>query len=313
MELCPEGSTGGSSSRRNRGPKRHCRLLFEAPPALRQRLAASGSLHPGPRAPTPAPLTAAPASGPWRTLSSTLSLTPPPPSSARRPARRTRGARGFAGKWSPRSRPSPGARAASRPRRLRAALRFRPSKVVPSGKCSPSAEARGGKRGFWEMESGGSESLDGWWWRERAESGWRGSYVLKAVWGPKECMSRGPNRLHVGSRPFAQFGAFPSVGSIRGPARPMGMRFRGLLPVPMAASLEPWSRGAPRARRPFPPGGHAQLWLLSLSRLDGEALRGRRARVLPSGPLSPAVPPTGSSLPLRPRPARGPRAAAPGA
>lgn len=68
---------------------------------------------PGPRAPTPAPLTAAQASVPWRTLSSTPSRTPPPPSSARRPARRTRGARGAAGKWSPSARPPAPAR--SRP------------------------------------------------------------------------------------------------------------------------------------------------------------------------------------------------------
>lgn len=150
LELCPEGSTGGSSSRRV--PNVTAAFSSERPQPAASALQpqSPSTLGPGPRAPTPAPLTAAPASGPWRTLSSTPALTPPPPSSARRPARRTRGARGVAGKWSPRGGPSPprppGARAASRLRRgrLRAALRFRPSSAVPSGKCSPPAEARDG-------------------------------------------------------------------------------------------------------------------------------------------------------------------------
>lgn len=56
-----------------------------------------------------------------------------------------------AGKWSPRSRPTPApaSRPASGlppcPRLLAAVLRFRPPGAVPSGKCSPWAEAQDGK------------------------------------------------------------------------------------------------------------------------------------------------------------------------
>lgn len=62
------------------------------------------------------------------------------------------------------------------PRRLRAALRFLPSNVLPSGKCSPSAEARH-ETGERVLGNGVPwfRVLGRLWWRECAESGWRNS------------------------------------------------------------------------------------------------------------------------------------------
>lgn len=210
MELCPEGTTEPRE-----GPEQGNKLgsqtsvlpsLRSVPSPLPAPLPPQGPSFLGPWAPTPIPLTAAPASDPWRTLSSTSPQTPPPPSSARRPdtahASHTRGRREM--ESTQQAEPSPTSSRASglptSPRRLREALRFRPSNVVPSGKCSPVAEARDGKedRGFWEMEFAGVLSP---WTAGVRERGVRAAKLLGlgGGLGPQWGMSRGPNPLHLWS------------------------------------------------------------------------------------------------------------------
>lgn len=195
MELCPEGTTEPPE-----GPEQGKKLgsqtsvlpsLRSVPSPLPAPLPPQGPSSLGPWAPKPIPLTAAPASDPWRTLSSTSSQTPPPPSSARRRdtahASHTRGRREM--ESTQQAEPGPTSSRASglptSPRRLREALSFRPSNVVPSGKCSPVAEAgrEGGQRVLGNGVRRGSESLDGWRWGAwspgcEAPRSWRWSGAL---------------------------------------------------------------------------------------------------------------------------------------
>lgn len=160
----PEGTREpkqGPEQGKKRGPRTPLRPSpFMGPPSARSP-ASSGPLlpsSPGPHAASRSPRLRPPS--PSRPLSSASSQTPPPPSSARRRdtthAPHTQDRREM--ESSLRSAPASTSCLAGclppSPILLSVGLHFRPSSVMPSGKCSlwQRRWAERGSKGFWEME-----------------------------------------------------------------------------------------------------------------------------------------------------------------